>query len=101
MSKDFLTLDYRKVSRNIGTFISKQVKLRKKNGVVIGLSGGVDSSVCLLLAHQALRKRLIIGLSMPEKHVPPKKDQKNVCYLSKNSESNTRKLALDMEKRFY
>ena len=83
MSKDFLALDYRKISRNIATFISKEVKLRKKNGVVIGLSGGIDSSVCLLLAHRALRNHLIIGLSMPEKHVTPKIDLQNVRSLSK------------------
>jgi NAD+ synthase len=83
MSKDFLALDYRKISRNIATFISKEVKLRKKNGVVIGLSGGIDSSVCLLLAHRALRNHLIIGLSMPEKHVTPKIDIQNVRTLSK------------------
>jgi len=83
MSKDFLTLDYRKISRNIATFISKEVKLRKKNGVVIGLSGGIDSSVCLLLAHRALQNHLIIGMSMPEKHVTPKKDLQNVRSLSK------------------
>src|SRR6185503_18509923 len=83
MSKDFLALDYRKISRNIATFISKEVKLRKKNGVVIGLSGGIDSSVCLLLAHRALQNHLIIGMSMPEKHVTPKKDLQNVRSLSK------------------
>jgi NAD+ synthase len=83
MSKDFLDLDYRKVSRKIATFISIQVKLRKKNGVVIGLSGGIDSSVCLLLACRALRNHVIIGLTMPEKHVTSKKDLQNVRSLSK------------------
>ena len=43
MSDDFLTLDYGKVAKNITGFISSQVKLRKKNGIVIGLSGGIDS----------------------------------------------------------
>ena|ERR1051325_1973937 len=83
MSKDFLILDYEKVSRKIATFISNQVKLRKKKGVVLGLSGGIDSSVCLLLARQALRNHVIIGLSMPEKGVTSKKDIQNVRSLSK------------------
>jgi len=83
MSKNFLSLDYGRVSRKIATFISNQVKLRKKKGVVIGLSGGIDSSVCLLLACQALRNQVVMGLSMPEIGVTPKKDLKNVRVLSK------------------
>lgn len=66
MLDDFLTLDYRKVAKNITGFISNQVKLRKKNGIVVGLSGGIDSSVCLILACRTLTSHSIIGLSMPE-----------------------------------
>jgi NAD+ synthase len=62
MSDDFLTLDYGKVANKITRFISSQVKLRKKNGIVIGLSGGIDSSVCVILAHRALTSDSIIGV---------------------------------------
>jgi NH3-dependent NAD+ synthetase len=48
MSDDFLSLDYGKVAKSIAGFISSQVKLRKKTGVVVGLSGGIDSSVCVM-----------------------------------------------------
>lgn len=40
MSDDVLSLDYGKVAKNITRFISNQVKSRKKDGIVIGLSGG-------------------------------------------------------------
>ncbi|MDP3157069.1 MAG: NAD(+) synthase [Archangium sp.] len=40
----------------------------KKRGVVIGLSGGIDSSVCAALAVKALGKDRVLGLFMPEKH---------------------------------
>lgn len=83
MSDDFLTLDYGKVAKKITRFISIQVKSRKKNGIVIGLSGGIDSSVCLILACRALASHSIIGLSMPEKHVTPQKDLQNVRSLAK------------------
>ena len=56
MSDDFLTLDYGKVAKKITNFISSQVKSRKKNGIVIGLSGGIDSSVCVILAYQSAWK---------------------------------------------
>ncbi|MBE2248984.1 MAG: NAD(+) synthase [Myxococcus sp.] len=40
----------------------------KKRGVVIGLSGGIDSSVCAALAVKALGPDKVFGLFMPEHH---------------------------------
>ncbi len=40
----------------------------KKRGVVVGLSGGIDSSVCAALAVKALGKDRVFGIFMPEKH---------------------------------
>jgi NAD+ synthase len=99
MSDDFLTLDYGKVAKKITRFISSQVKSRKKNGVVIGLSGGIDSSVCVLLACRALRSHMIIGLSMPEKHVTPKKDLQSVRFLSKKLKIRYREINIDRGKK--
>ena len=39
--------------------------LRKK-GAVVGISGGVDSSVCLALAARALGPQRVVGVAMPE-----------------------------------
>lgn len=83
MSAKFLTLDYENVAENIASFISRQVKSRKKNGVVIGLSGGIDSSVCVILACRALGNKRLIGLSMPEKDVAPKTNLQNTRSLAK------------------
>jgi NAD+ synthase len=77
MSQDFLALNYEKIVRQITKFISEQVKSRKKNGVVIGLSGGLDSSVCLVLASKALGMNRIFGLIMPERGQTPQKDIHN------------------------
>jgi NAD+ synthase len=78
MSQDFLSLNYEKIVHQITKFISQQVKSRKKNGVVIGLSGGLDSSVCLVLACRALGKNRIFGLIMPERGQTHQKDINNV-----------------------
>ena len=40
----------------------------KRRGVVIGLSGGVDSSVTTALAVKALGQARVLGLLMPERH---------------------------------
>ena len=82
MSHDFLSLNYEKVVHQITKFISEQVKSRKKNGVVIGLSGGLDSSVCLVLASKALGKNRIFGLIMPERGHTPQKDIDNAYDLA-------------------
>ena len=77
MYQDFLSLNYKIVSYKITRFISKQVELSKKNGIVLGLSGGLDSSVCLVLATKAIKKDRIMALIMPESEVTPKKDTDN------------------------
>lgn len=100
MSDDFLTLDYRKVAKKITRFISSQVKSRKKNGIVIGLSGGIDSSVCVILACRALTSHSIIGLSMPEKHVTPQKDLQNVRSLAKELKIRYREINIERGKKF-
>ena len=74
MSQDFTHLNFEKIALQITKFISENVKSRKKEGVVIGLSGGLDSSVCLVLAAKALSKKRILGLIMPERGVTPQKD---------------------------
>jgi len=40
----------------------------KRRGVVIGLSGGIDSSVTAALAVRALGLERVLGLEMPERH---------------------------------
>lgn len=99
MSDDFLNLDYGKVAKKITRFISSQVKSRKKSGIVIGLSGGIDSSVCVILACRALASHSIIGLSMPEKNVTPQKDLQNVRSLAKELKIKYREINIERGKK--
>lgn len=82
MSQDFISADYEKITHRITKFISENVKSRKKSGVVIGLSGGLDSSVCLVLADKALDKNKIMGLIMPERGFTPQIDIDNAFELA-------------------
>jgi NAD+ synthase len=68
-STDILTLDPEKETQNICSQIrelmSKQIKRR---GLVVALSGGIDSSVSVALASKALGPERVIALLMPERH---------------------------------
>jgi NAD+ synthase len=83
MSQDFTTLNYEKIVARVTKFISEQIKSRKKKGVVIGLSGGLDSSVCLMLAAKALDRSKIMVLIMPERGFTPQKDIDNAYELTR------------------
>src|SRR5947207_14053926 len=43
----------------------------KRLGLVIGMSGGVDSSVCAALAVEAVGAKHVLGLFMPERESDP------------------------------
>jgi NAD+ synthase len=43
----------------------------KRRGVVVAMSGGVDSSVCAALAAHALGPERVLGLAMPERESDP------------------------------
>jgi len=68
-SRDVLKIDAAKVAEAIQEQIREQVlgTLRRK-GAVVGLSGGIDSSVVAGLCAAALGKERVLGLFMPEHH---------------------------------
>jgi NAD+ synthase len=102
MSKElhkFLLEDCRNVTDKITNFISYEVKSRKKKGVVIGLSGGIDSSVCLVLATKAIGNRRTHGLFLPEKGIAPKTDIRNVRYLARSFKITFKEIQINKGKK--
>ncbi|MDA4113588.1 MAG: NAD+ synthase [Thaumarchaeota archaeon] len=65
-----LSLDYRKVEKEILQFIRKIVADAGSKGAVIGLSGGIDSAVVGALLVRALGKDKVVGILMPASHTP-------------------------------
>ena len=43
----------------------------KRNGAVVGISGGIDSSVCFALAARAFGPEKVLGIMLPEKDSSP------------------------------
>jgi NAD+ synthase len=66
--------DWEKVVSRIVDFIKKTVEDAKARGVVVGLSGGVDSSTTAFLCVKALGKEKVLGVIMPEKGVTREED---------------------------
>jgi NAD+ synthase len=58
-------------TERITTAIRDQLHRLKRRGVVLGLSGGIDSTVCAALAARALGPNRVIGLFMPEEDSSP------------------------------
>lgn len=66
-SADQLKLDAGKEAERIGGFIRDGVfKQLRRKGIVVGLSGGIDSSCVAALAVHALGPERVIGIFMPE-----------------------------------
>jgi NAD+ synthase len=64
------TLDYPKTTMEITGFILSKVEEATARGVVVGLSGGVDSSLTAALCVRALGKEKVIGVLLPTSFTP-------------------------------
>ena len=62
------------VERKLVAFIKRRVKEAGAEGVVVGLSGGLDSSVSVILSTKALGKKNVLGVCIPEAGVTDPKD---------------------------
>lgn len=65
--KNLLKIDTQVEKAKIIQFIKETLKQLNKDGVVLGLSGGLDSSTCAYLLTEALGKNKILGLILPER----------------------------------
>lgn len=66
-----LNRDIENLALNIRSFIKSQILSFKKKGVVLGVSGGIDSAVALTLCVQELGKENVYGILLPEKESAP------------------------------
>lgn len=70
-SKDVLKIDGPREAERIVAFIRDQIKSMHRKGVVIGLSGGVDSALSASLSVRAVGRENVLALLLPDKESSP------------------------------
>jgi NAD+ synthase len=69
--KNILRIDYETEADRICAFIRQQVNAQKREGAVVGISGGIDSALAATLCVRALGKDKVLCLILPEKESNP------------------------------
>jgi NAD+ synthase len=76
ISADVLKIDPRAVSNEIENSIRESVLIRlRRRGAVIGISGGIDSSVTAAICAKALGSDRVFGILMPEQDSSPESSE--------------------------
>jgi NAD+ synthase len=73
----------RMITRGISQFIKTEVSRRRSTSAVVGMSGGIDSSVAACLAVNALDAQKVFGFILPDSSVTPGNDTKDAEKLAK------------------
>jgi len=83
LTSQALNLDWPEVDRRICRFIKDYVEKSKAKGVVLGLSGGVDSCTIAALSARAIGGRNVLGLMLFEKETRRTEDVRHAELVAK------------------
>lgn len=91
---ELLDIDYDATASAIQNFIAERLRLSGASGLVLGLSGGVDSSVVAALCARAVPREKILGLIMPTSFTPAQ-DVADAQALAEKLGISTRHIPID------
>ncbi len=74
LNPDQLKINPEKISQKLQDFIKSSAENLHRPGAIVGLSGGIDSSLALSLTVAALGADKVLGLIMPERDSQPDSD---------------------------
>jgi NAD+ synthase len=72
LARELLGIEAQKEAERIITFIRRTVRAAPASGVVVGLSGGIDSAVVASLCAKAVGPEKVLALLLPSDHTPKK-----------------------------
>lgn len=67
LNQEAFKIDAQECCKQIETFISDNFNLSYRDGIVVPISGGLDSSVVAALCTRSIGKKKVIGLMLPER----------------------------------
>jgi NAD+ synthase len=86
------------ISQGIMDFIKIETESRKSNGVVLGISGGIDSTVLAYLATRAIGSKNVKGLILPDEEVTPSSDIEDALRVCSNLKIDYEKISINKPK---
>ncbi|MEM1564221.1 MAG: NAD+ synthase [Candidatus Bathyarchaeia archaeon] len=89
LTPSVLELDWAEVEEKITHFIKDYVEKAKAKGIVLGLSGGIDSSTVAALSAKAIGGNKVLGLMLPEKETYNPKDMAHARLVAEKFEIKT------------
>ena len=69
--QEILRQDYTKIQQDIISFLKNQISQKKTEGVVFGLSGGIDSATVAYLCKKISETKEVLALVMPDSVISP------------------------------
>jgi NAD+ synthase len=71
--EEIIKKDYNAIQNKIASFLVDEIAARKSQGVIFGLSGGIDSVVLAMLCAKSVREKTL-ALIMPNSKITPQVD---------------------------
>ncbi len=81
--KSELKIDAERLSYSLENFIKEYVEKLEREGIILGLSGGIDSAVLASLCKRAVGEKNVLALIMPEKDSKKENIQDAVDFANK------------------
>ena len=92
--------DYAKIQQDIEVFLKNSVSQNKADGVIFGLSGGIDSTVVAYLAAKIFGKRAL-ALVMPDSTVSPSSETSDALKVVGELELDYKLIDIDVIHKVY
>jgi NAD+ synthase len=89
LTPSILEMDWTEIKTKITRFIKDYVEKSGTKGIVLGLSGGIDSCTTAALSTLAIGGNKVIGLILPEKEMHSLKDIKHAKLLAQRFDFKT------------